>query len=393
VGSSSDGKHLVPGGSSGGSAALVAARTVPTALGTDTGGSIRQPASFCGIVGLKPTYGRCSRYGIIAYASSLDQAGVLTRTVRDAAIMLKEMAGHDSRDSTSVDAEVPDFEPAIGKSVRGQRIGIPMDYRIEGLRPEVIEMWDRGATALRQSGAEIVNVSLPLSKYALSAYYIIAPAEASSNLARYDGVRYGLRVPADDITQMYKLTRAQGFGKEVRRRVLIGTYVLSAGYYDAYYKRAQQVRALTAKQFSEVFRDVDALLFPTSPIPAFAIGNESYADNPVAMYLIDVFTVRVNLIGAPGISVPFGTSQEGLPLGLQLVGRAFDEETILSLAHALYEARESLRRLVTRFRRASSRLRNQCVLRHSARNLPLKDSSNGLSVGLPGREKSSVASR
>src|SRR5215212_657525 len=335
-----DNRDLVPGGSSGGSAAAVAARAAPAALGTDTGGSIRQPASFCGIVGLKPTYGRCSRWGIIAYASSLDQAGVLTRTVRDAAITLKEIAGHDPNDSTCVDLPVPDYETAAGRSVKGMRIGIPQEYRLEGLRPDVMGVWDRAAAALREAGAEVVDVSLPLSKYALSIYYIIAPAEASSNLARYDGVRYGLRREGRTITDMYENTRAAGFGAEVRRRVLIWTYVLSAGYYDAYYRRAQQVRRLISDQFTDVLKNVDALLFPTSPVPAFAIGDESYLNDPVAMYLIDVFTVTVNLVGLPAISVPLGLSREGLPLGMQLLGRAFDEVTVLTLGDVLFKARQ-----------------------------------------------------
>lgn len=334
-----DDRDLVPGGSSGGAAAAVASYTVPVALGTDTGGSVRQPASFCGIVGLKPTYGRCSRWGIIAYASSLDQAGVLTRTVRDAAIMLKEMAGGDSRDTTCVDAPVPDYESAVGRSIKGMRVGIPLEYRLDGLSPEVVGTWNRAATALRDAGAAIVDISLPLSKYALPAYYIIAPAEASSNLARYDGVRYGLRMDGENITEMYQKTRQVGFGPEVRRRVLIGTYALSAGYYDAFYKRAQQVRRKLSDQFREALGNVDALLFPTSPIPAFPINDDSYVNDPVAMYLIDVFTVTVNLVGLPAISVPFGESKEGLPLGLQLLGRPFDEETILRLAEVLYEAR------------------------------------------------------
>jgi aspartyl-tRNA(Asn)/glutamyl-tRNA(Gln) amidotransferase subunit A len=334
-----DDRDLVPGGSSGGGAAAVASCTVPAALGTDTGGSVRQPASFCGIVGLKPTYGRCSRWGIIAYASSLDQAGVLTRTVRDAAIVLKEIAGGDPRDSTCVDAPVPDYESALGRSIKGLRIGIPLEYRLDGLRPEVASAWDRAADALEESGAVIMDISLPLSKYALPAYYIIAPAETSSNLARYDGVRYGLRVDGENITETYQKTRQAGFGPEVRRRVLIGTYALSAGYYDAFYKRAQQVRRQLSEQFREALKNVDALLFPTSPIPAFPINDDSYVNDPVAMYLIDVFTVTVNLVGLPAISIPFGESKEGLPLGLQLLGRPFDEETILCLAEVLCEAR------------------------------------------------------
>jgi aspartyl-tRNA(Asn)/glutamyl-tRNA(Gln) amidotransferase subunit A len=330
---------LVAGGSSGGSAAAVAAGAAPAALGTDTGGSIRQPASFCGIVGLKPTYGRCSRFGMIAYASSLDQAGPMTRTVRDAAILLKEIAGHDPSDCRTAVREVPDYEAAVGRSIRGLRIGVPREYRLPGLRPDVARAWDRGAAALKDLGAELVDVSLPLSKYALPTYYIVALAEAASNLARYDGVRYGLRVDGKTIDEMYANTRAAGFGREVKRRIFLGNYVLSAGYYDAYYKKAQDVRTLLTKQFADVLGRVDALLYPSSPIPAFRIGDESYADDPVAMYLIDVFTVTVNLVGLPALSVPFGSSDEGLPLGLQLVGRSFDEETIIRLGDALYSSR------------------------------------------------------
>jgi aspartyl-tRNA(Asn)/glutamyl-tRNA(Gln) amidotransferase subunit A len=335
-----DPRDLVPGGSSGGSAAAVAAHAAPAALGSDTGGSIRQPASFCGIVGLKPTYGRCSRRGMIAYASSLDQAGPITRTVRDAAIVLHAIAGPDPLDSTCVDLPVPDYEAAIGRSVRGLRIGIPREYRLDGLRTDVTALWDRGADALRQAGAEVVEVSLPLSRYALPAYYIIAMAEASSNLSRYDGVRFGLRQDGRSLDELYENTRAAGFGAEVRRRILLGTFTLSAGYYDAYYKKAQQVRRRIADEFARVLTGVDALLFPTSPIPPFAIGDDSFTADPVAMYLIDVFTITVNLAGLPALSVPAGLSDEGLPLGLQLVGRAMDEETVLTLGAALEMARE-----------------------------------------------------
>ncbi|MBI1206991.1 MAG: Asp-tRNA(Asn)/Glu-tRNA(Gln) amidotransferase subunit GatA [Azospirillum sp.] len=330
-----DPRDRVPGGSSGGSAAAVAARAAPAALGSDTGGSIRQPASFCGLVGLKPTYGRCSRRGIIAYASSLDQAGPLARTVRDAAILLGAIAGYDPGDSTSVDLPVPDYEAALGRSVKGLRVGIPREYRLDGLRPDVVSLWDRGAQALRDAGVEVVEVSLPLSKYALAAYYIIAMAEASSNLARYDGVRFGRRDDGANLNELYETTRAAGFGAEVKRRILLGTFALSAGYYDAYYKKAQQVRRLIADDFGRALTQVDALLFPTSPIPAFPVGDDGFADDPIAMYLIDVFTVTVNLAGLPGLSLPFGSSVEGLPLGLQLVGRAFDEETVLRLAAAM----------------------------------------------------------
>ena len=329
---------LVPGGSSGGSAAAVAAGLCLGATGTDTGGSIRQPAAFTGIVGLKPTYGRCSRWGIVAFASSLDQAGPFARTVRDAAILLTSMAGHDPKDTTSVDVPVPDYEAAIGKSIKGMKIAIPKEYRLDGVAAEIDRLWEQGAQWLEAAGAEVVEVSLPHTKDALPAYYIVAPAEASSNLARYDGVRYGLRVPGPDITDMYQKTRADGFGKEVRRRILIGTYVLSAGYYDAYYLRAQKVRALIRRDFENVFASgVDAILTPATPSAAFAIGEKGGAD-PVEMYLNDVFTVTVNMAGLPAISVPGGLSAEGLPLGLQLIGRPFDEETLLSLGHVIEQA-------------------------------------------------------
>lgn len=323
----------VPGGSSGGSAAAVAARAALGALGTDTGGSIRQPASFCGIVGIKPTYGRCSRWGIIAYASSLDQAGPMTRTVRDAAILLKEIAGFDPQDSTSVDQPVPDYEAGLGRSVRGLTIGVPREYRLDGLRDDVNRAWDDGIARLKAAGATVVEVSLPLSRYALSAYYIIAMAEASSNLARYDGLRFGRREEGENLIAMYENSRSAGFGAEVRRRILLGTYTLSAGYYDAYYKKALQVRRRIADDFMAAYRSVDALLFPTSPIPAFPLGG--MMDDPVAMYLIDVYTVTINLCGLPAISVPGGISDEGLPLGLQVVGRPFEEETVLRLGEAV----------------------------------------------------------
>ena len=326
---------LVPGGSSGGSAAAVAAGLCLGATGTDTGGSIRQPAAFTGIVGIKPTYGRCSRWGIVAYASSLDQAGPLARTVRDCAILLTSMAGHDPKDTTSVDRPVPNYEAAIGKSIKGMRIGLPKEYRVDGMAAEIDKLWEQGAQWLKAAGAEIVPVSLPHTKYALPAYYIVAPAEASSNLARYDGVRYGLRVGGRDIADMYQNTRARGFGKEVRRRIMIGTYVLSAGYYDAYYLRAQKVRTLIKRDFEQVFADgVDAILAPATPSAAFGIGEKGAAD-PIEMYLNDVFTVTVNMAGLPGISVPGGLSADGLPLGLQLIGRPFDEETLFSLAHVV----------------------------------------------------------
>ncbi len=330
--------QLVPGGSSGGSAAAVAACLAPGATGTDTGGSIRQPAAFTGIVGLKPTYGRCSRWGIVAFASSLDQAGPFARSVRDAAILLTSMAGEDPKDTTSVERPVPDYEQAIGRSVRGMRIGIPREYRVDGMPAEIEALWANGADWLKAAGAEIVEVSLPHTKYALPAYYIVAPAEASSNLARYDGVRYGLRVPGADVTEMYEKTRAAGFGKEVRRRIMIGTYVLSAGYYDAYYLRAQKVRTLIKRDFETNFESgIHAMLTPTTPSAAFGVGEKSSGD-PVEMYLNDVFTVTVNMAGLPGISVPAGLDRNGLPLGLQLIGRPFDEESLFSLGHVLEQA-------------------------------------------------------
>jgi aspartyl-tRNA(Asn)/glutamyl-tRNA(Gln) amidotransferase subunit A len=331
-----DNRPLVPGGSSGGSAAAVAAHAALAATGTDTGGSIRQPASFCGIVGVKPTYGRCSRWGVVAYASSLDHPGPLARTVKDAAIMLGAMAGHDPKDSTSSPLPVPDFEAALSGDIRGLRIGIPREYRADGMPAEIEALWQEGVRWLRDAGAEPVELSLPHTKYALAAYYIIAPAEASSNLARYDGVRFGLRVPGDTLEEMYERTRAAGFGAEVRRRVLIGTYVLSAGYYDAYYLKAQRVRALVARDFAAAFERVDCLLTPTAPSAAFAIGEKM--EDPIAMYLNDLFTVPANLAGLPALSVPAGLSDDGLPLGLQVIGRAFDEATVLRVGEALERA-------------------------------------------------------
>jgi len=333
-----DNRPLVPGGSSGGSAAAVAARAAVGATGTDTGGSIRQPASFCGIVGLKPTYGRCSRWGVVAYASSLDHPGPMTRTVRDAAIMLRAMAGHDPKDSTSARLPVPDFEAALSGDIRGLRLGIPKEYRVDGMPGEIEALWQQGVDWLRAAGAEPVEISLPMTRYALPTYYIIAPAEASSNLARYDGVRFGLRVDGASLDEMYELTRAAGFGAEVRRRVLIGTYVLSAGYYDAYYLKAQRVRSLIAQDFDSAFESVDCILTPTAPSAAFAIGDK--CDDPIAMYLNDVFTVPANLAGVPAVSVPAGLSGEGLPLGLQVTGRPFDEETVLRVAEVLESAAE-----------------------------------------------------
>jgi aspartyl-tRNA(Asn)/glutamyl-tRNA(Gln) amidotransferase subunit A len=321
---------LVPGGSSGGSAAAVAAHLCLGATGTDTGGSIRQPAAFCGIVGMKPTYGRCSRFGIVAFASSLDQAGPMTRTVRDAAILLQAMASFDPNDSTSADVALPDLEAALTGDVRGLRVGIPAEYRMEGAPPAIDELWQRGMGWLQAAGAEIREISLPHTRYALPAYYIVNPAEASSNLARYDGMRYGLRVRGRDLLETYARTRREGFGAEVRRRVMIGTYVLSAGYYDAYYLKAQRVRTLIKQDFERAFGEVDAILTPTTPTPAFRLGERM--DDPVQMYLNDVFTVPANLAGLPGISVPAGRSAEGLPLGLQVIGRAFDEATVLRAA-------------------------------------------------------------
>jgi len=332
---SGDATALVPGGSSGGSASAVAAQLCAASTGTDTGGSIRQPASFTGLVGLKPTYGRCSRWGIVAFASSLDQAGPLTRDVRDAAIMTGVMAGFDPMDSTSIDVPVPDYEAALTGDIRGLKVGIPKEYRVDGMAGEISALWERGARWLKSAGAEIVEVSLPNTHLALPAYYIVAPAEASSNLARYDGVKYGLRVEGDDIISMYENTRAAGFGDEVKRRVMIGTYVLSAGYYDAYYLKAQQIRTMIKTDFDKVFETVDVLLTPTTPNAAFAPGEIT---DPVTMYLNDVFTVTANLAGLPGISVPAGLSGQGLPLGLQLIGKPFDEETILRTAGVLEDA-------------------------------------------------------
>jgi aspartyl-tRNA(Asn)/glutamyl-tRNA(Gln) amidotransferase subunit A len=332
---------LTPGGSSGGSASAVAADLCLAATGTDTGGSIRQPAAFVGITGLKPTYGRCSRWGIVAFASSLDQAGPMTKTVRDCAIMLQAMAGHDPKDSTSADLPVPDFEAMLTGDIRGKTIGIPKEYRMDGMPGEIEALWSRGAEMLRDAGARIVDISLPHTEYALPAYYVIAPAEASSNLARYDGVRYGHRAKlaqGDGVTEMYEKTRAEGFGPEVRRRIMVGTYVLSAGFYDAYYNRARRVRALIKRDFDEAFaQGVDAILTPATPSAAFGLGEMASAD-PVQMYLNDVFTVTVNLAGLPGIAVPAGLDGQGLPLGLQLIGRPWEEGDLLNTAFALERA-------------------------------------------------------
>ena len=327
---------LVPGGSSGGSAAAVSACLAMGATGTDTGGSIRQPAAFCGIVGAKPTYGRCSRWGIVAFASSLDQAGPMTRTVRDAAIMLKVMCGHDPMDSTSAPLAVPDFEAVLKQGVKGLRIGIPKEYRPDGLNAEVAALWDQGVAWLKDAGATTVDISLPHTKSALPTYYIVAPAEASSNLARYDGVRFGQRVDGKTLDEMYAKTRAAGFGPEVRRRILIGTYVLSAGYYDAYYLKAQKVRALIARDFNEAFEKCDAILTPTAPTPAFGLNDKQ--DDPVAMYLNDVFTVPASLAGIPGASVPAGLNKDGLPLGLQVLTKRWDEETMFRVCQVLEDA-------------------------------------------------------
>ncbi|MDX1717161.1 MAG: Asp-tRNA(Asn)/Glu-tRNA(Gln) amidotransferase subunit GatA [Anderseniella sp.] len=331
-----DNKDLVPGGSSGGSAAAVAAHICAGATATDTGGSIRQPAAFTGTVGIKPTYGRCSRWGIVAFASSLDQAGPIARDVRDAAILLKSMASVDEKDTTSVDIPVPDYEAAIGKSVKGMKIGVPAEYRVDGMPEEIERLWQQGIAWLKDAGAEIVDISLPHTKYALPAYYIVAPAEASSNLARYDGVRYGLRIPGEDIVSMYENTRAEGFGKEVQRRIMIGTYVLSAGYYDAYYVKAQKVRTLIKRDFETVFAEgVDAILTPATPSAAFGVADQDMASDPVKMYLNDIFTVTVNMAGLPGIAVPAGLNDAGLPLGLQLIGKPFDEATLFQLSNVI----------------------------------------------------------
>lgn len=330
-------KDLVPGGSSGGSAAAVAAHLCAGATGTDTGGSIREPAAFCGITGIKPTYGRCSRWGIVAFASSLDQAGPIAQDVRDCAILLKSMAGFDAKDSTSVDMPVPDYESFLDQDIKGLVIGLPKEYRPEGLNSEVAAYWDKAAEMLKARGAVIKEISLPHTKYALATYYVLAPAEASSNLARYDGIRYGFRAdnPAQHLDELYINTRTQGFGREVQRRIMIGTYVLSAGYYDAYYLKAQKMRRLIYNDFMEAFKRCDVILTPTSPITAFPIGDESMLKNPINMYLNDVFTVSVNLAGLPAMSLPIGLAQNGLPLGMQLIGKPFDEGTIFKAAAKL----------------------------------------------------------
>ncbi|MGM0422854.1 MAG: Asp-tRNA(Asn)/Glu-tRNA(Gln) amidotransferase subunit GatA [Pseudomonadota bacterium] len=329
---------LVPGGSSGGSASAVAARIAMGATGTDTGGSIRQPAALTGITGIKPTYGRCSRWGIVAFASSLDQAGPMARSVEDCAVMLQAMAGYDAKDSTSVDMPVPDYKAALTGDIRGLKVGIPKEYRIDGISDEINGLWDQGIDWLKAAGAEVVDISLPHTKYALPAYYIIAPAECSSNLARYDGLRYGQRVTPEggNLNDMYEATRAAGFGDEVKRRIMIGTYVLSAGYYDAYYNKARKVRQLIANDFKAAYEQVDVILTPTTPSAAFGLGENT--DDPVAMYLNDVFTVTVNMAGLPGMSVPAGLNKNGLPLGLQLIGKAFDEGTVMNVGKVIEEA-------------------------------------------------------
>jgi aspartyl-tRNA(Asn)/glutamyl-tRNA(Gln) amidotransferase subunit A len=326
---------LAPGGSSGGSSAAVSARLCPAATGTDTGGSIRQPAAFTGISGIKPTYGRCSRWGVVAFASSLDQAGPMARDVRDCAIMLEAMAGFDPKDSTSLELPVPEWEKGLSADLKGKTIGIPREYRMDGMDAEIAASWDQGAAWLRDAGAEVVDISLPHTKYALPAYYIVAPAEASSNLARYDGVRYGLRELPDgaNLQEMYAATRAAGFGPEVKRRIIIGTYVLSAGFYDAYYNQAQKVRALIARDFAQAFEKVDAILAPTAPSAAFGLGDKS--EDPIAMYLNDVFAVPASLAGLPAMSVPAGLNSEGLPLGLQIIGKPFDEQGVLNTGLAI----------------------------------------------------------
>tara|TARA_B100001093_G_C26778755_1_gene993580 strand:- start:196 stop:1668 length:1473 start_codon:yes stop_codon:yes gene_type:complete len=326
-------KDLTPGGSSGGSAASVAAYIAMGATGTDTGGSIRQPAAFCGISGIKPTYGRCSRWGVVAFASSLDQAGTFARTVEDNALLLRTMSGHDPKDSTSAKKDVPDFVAALNGDIKGLKVGIPKEYRVDGMPEEISKLWGQGIEWLKSAGAEIVDISLPHTHYALPTYYIIAPAEASSNLARYDGVRYGQRADEKDLIDMYELTRAQGFGDEVKRRIMIGTYVLSAGYYDAYYIKAQKVRRLISEDFKKAYEKCDVLLTPTAPSAAFAIGENE--DDPIKMYLNDVFTVPASLAGLPGMSVPAGTDKDGLPLGLQIIGRPWDEETVLKVAQKI----------------------------------------------------------
>jgi len=336
-------KNLVPGGSSGGSASALAADLTPATIGTDTGGSIRQPASFTGTVGLKPTYGRCSRWGIVAYASSLDQAGPMTKNVEDSALLLQAMSGYDPKDSTSIDIKVENYSSKLTDKIKGLKIGIPKEYRVDNMPNEIDKLWKKGIEFLKDAGAIIKNISLPHTKYALPAYYIVAPAEASSNLARYDGVKYGHRSKGNNLVEMYENTRSDGFGDEVKRRILIGTYVLSSGYYDAYYLKAQKVRQLIKNDFDKVFCDVDSILTPSTPSAAFKIGDKK--DDPVSMYLNDIFTVPVNLAGLPAISVPAGHDKNNLPLGLQLIGKPFDEQTILNLSLAI-EKRANFKRKI-----------------------------------------------
>jgi len=326
-------KNLVPGGSSGGSASALAAKLTPTTIGTDTGGSIRQPASFTGTVGLKPTYGSCSRYGIVAFASSLDQAGPITRNVKDSALMLEVMSSFDNKDSTSIDFKRPSYSKDLSKNIKGKKIGIPKEYRVDGMSAEIEKLWENGKNYLKNCGAKIVDISLPHTKFALPTYYIVAPAEASSNLARYDGVKYGFRTEGKNLIDMYEKTRSEGFGDEVKRRIMIGTYVLSSGYYDAYYLKAQKVRRLIKNDFIDAFKKIDAILTPSTPSSAFKIGEKS--NDPVSMYLNDIFTVPVNLAGLPGISIPAGLDKKGYPLGLQIIGKAFDEQNILNIAYSM----------------------------------------------------------
>ena len=328
-------ENLVPGGSSGGSAAAVAAKLTPVTIGTDTGGSIRQPASFTGTVGLKPTYGSCSRYGIVAFASSLDQAGPMTKNVKDCALLYEVISSYDSKDSTSIDFKRNNYSELLTKNIKGKKIGIPKEYRVDGMPKEIEDLWSKGIEYIKECGVEIVDISLPHTSYALPAYYIVAPAEASSNLARYDGVKYGFRSDGENLIDMYEKTRSEGFGNEVKRRIMIGTYVLSSGYYDAYYLKAQKVRKLIKNDFDEVYKKVDAILTPSTPNSAFKIGEKT--NDPVSMYLNDIFTVPVNLAGLPGISIPAGLDKKGYPLGLQIIGKAFDEQNLLNIAYAMEE--------------------------------------------------------
>tara|TARA_B100002051_G_scaffold250382_1_gene261769 strand:- start:584 stop:2041 length:1458 start_codon:yes stop_codon:yes gene_type:complete len=327
--------NLVPGGSSGGSASALAAKLTPATIGTDTGGSIRQPASFTGTVGLKPTYGSCSRYGIVAFASSLDQAGPMTRNVKDSALVLEVISSFDSKDSTSIDFKRPSYSSNLNKNIKGKKIGIPKEYRVENMPSEIDKLWEKGKEYLKDCGAEVIDISLPHTNYALPTYYIVAPAEASSNLARYDGVKYGFRAEGENLIDMYEKTRSQGFGDEVKRRIMIGTYVLSSGYYDAYYLKAQKVRKLIKNDFDEAFNEVDAILTPSTPSSAFKIGDKT--SDPVSMYLNDIFTVPINLAGLPAISIPAGLDKKGYPLGLQVIGKAFDEQNILNIAYSMEE--------------------------------------------------------